>query len=421
MISLAIYNLGIRLYYLFIYLASFFSEKAENWVKGRGETFYRLGNYIVSAHGKKIWIHCASLGEFEQARPLIDKIRKQHPNHILILTFFSPSGYEVRKNYDGVDFVCYLPLDKKYNVRKFIRMVKPSLVIWVKYEYWYNYLNELHSRNIPIVLISAAFRPDQIFFKWYGSLHRKMLVFFSQIFVQNKDSQELLRTLHIESEIVTDTRFDSVCTVQARRKPMANVESFKGDKKILIAGSTWNKDADIICELINNDPFNGQFKYIVVPHDVSRENIDYLIKRIQKKKALLSRITVDNADKFEVAIVNTIGILSSLYYYGDIAYIGGGFDASVHNILEPAAYGMPVIFGPHYHKSEEAKTMLAQPDWQAAYTVKNYEQLVSSIRSLLDNNEQNLLIGSMRTKEYVLANTGGTEKIYSYLIEKELI
>ena len=421
MISLAIYNLGIRLYYLFIYLASFFSEKAEKWINGRKETFYKLGNYIVSAHGKKIWIHCASLGEFEQARPLIDKIRKQHPNHILILTFFSPSGYEVRKNYDGVNFVCYLPIDKLYNARKFIRMVKPSLVIWVKYEYWYNYLNELHTRNIPIVLISSVFRQDQIFFKRHGSLHKKMLGFFSQIFVQNTESQELLQKLHVESEIVTDTRFDSVCNVQSRRKSMANVESFKGAKKILIAGSTWNKDADILCELINNDPFDGQFKYIIAPHDVSRENIDYLIKRLQKKKALLSRITVDNADKFEVAIVNTIGILSSLYYYGDIAYIGGGFDASVHNILEPAVYGMPVIFGPHYQKSEEAKTMLAHPDWHAAYTVKNYEELVGSIRSLLGNNQQHLQTGSIRSKEYVLANTGGTEKIYSYLVEKELI
>ena len=421
MISLAIYNLGIRLYYLFIYLASFFSEKAEKWIKGRQETFYRLGNYIVSAHGKKIWIHCASLGEFEQVRPLIEKIKKQQPNHILILTFFSPSGYEVRKNYDGVDFVCYLPIDKLYNVRKFIRMVKPSLVIWVKYEYWYNYLNELHTRNIPLVLISSSFRPDQIFFKWYGSLHRKMLGFFSQIFVQNKASQELLQTLHIESEIVTDTRFDSVCNVQARHKPMANVVSFRGDKKILIAGSTWNKDADILCELINNDPFDGQFKYIIVPHDVSRENIDYLTKKIQNKKALLSRITTDNADKFQVAIVNTIGSLSSLYYYGDIAYVGGGFDASVHNILEPAVYGMPVIFGPHYQKSEEAKTMLSQPNWHAAYTVKNYEELVTSIRSLLDNDQQNLLIGSKHAKEYVLSNTGGTDKIYSYLVGKEII
>jgi 3-deoxy-D-manno-octulosonic-acid transferase len=419
--SLFIYNIGTRLYYLGIYLASFYSEKAQMWIDGRREVFHWLANYMVSAHGKKIWVHCASLGEFEQARPLIEKIRKEYPGHILILTFFSPSGYEARKNYDGVDFVCYLPIDKAYNARKFVRMVKPSLAIWVKYEYWYHFLNELHTRKVPVVLISSVFRPDQVFFRWYGGLHRKMLGFFTHIFVQNAASQQLLQTLNVESEICTDTRFDRVYNVRAGHEALEKVAIFKEDKKILIAGSTWREDADMLCELINNDPFDGLFKYIIAPHDVSRGNIDYLIKRIEKKKAVLSRIPIEKADMFDVMIVNSIGLLSGLYYYGDIAYVGGGFDAGVHNILEPAVHGMPVIFGPRYQKSEEAKALLAHPEWHVAHTVKTYDELVANIRSLLDNNEQNLHTASAQSKEYVLSNTGGTEKIYSYLTEKRLL
>lgn len=422
LISTVIYNLGIRLYYLLVYIASFFSQKANSWIIGREKFFTRLALFVPSAHGKRIWFHCASLGEFEQARPLIEKIRSQYPNHKLILTFFSPSGYEARQNYTGVDFIGYLPLDTRYNMRRLIKMMKPELVIWVKYDYWYNILKELHAENIPVVLISSVFRREHVFFKWYGSLHRKMLGYFSKIYVQNKESHELLQTLQVESEICPDTRFDSVYNVMSRHKPMENVANFKEDKKIFIAGSTWAKDIDIICEMIVKDPFKGRFNYILAPHDVSRENIDYIIKKLKgKKKVLLSRLTVQYGNKFDVVIVDSIGKLSSLYYYGDIAYIGGGFNASVHNILEPAVYGMPVIFGPNYHKSEEAKTLLSHPDWHAVYSIKSYDELLNSIHSLMDNDEQNLKTGSEQTKEYVLSNTGGTEKIYSYLMSKELL
>ena len=277
LISLFIYNLSIRLYYLSVYIASFFSRKAKSWIEGRKKLNHKLRSYVASAHGKKIWVHCASLGEFEQARPLIEKIKALHPDHRLILTFFSPSGFDAKRYYEGVDFVSYLPLDTASDAHEFVRKLRPSLVIWVKYEYWYHILNALHYRNIPVILISSVFREDSVFFKWYGSLHRQMLRYFSHIFVQNKSSQDLLRTLNIESEVCTDTRFDTVYNTMVKHKQVDNMVSFKGDKKILIAGSTWRKDIDILCDMINNDPFERRYKYVIAPHDVSPENIKYVI------------------------------------------------------------------------------------------------------------------------------------------------
>jgi 3-deoxy-D-manno-octulosonic-acid transferase len=416
-----IYNLSIRVYYLGVYIASFFSPKAKSWIEGRRKTHARLGNYTESAHGRKIWVHCASLGEFEQARPLIEKIRQLHPDYHLVLTFFSPSGFDARRYYEGVDFIGYLPLDTAADARRFIRKLRPSLVIWVKYEYWYHILSQLHLRNIPIVLISSVFRQDSIFFKWYGSLHREMLGCFTKIFVQNEPSQALLHTLGVASEVCPDTRFDSVYNVMDRHKHIHSIAAFKDSKKIFIAGSTWERDADMICDLVNNEAFDKKFKYIIAPHHVTAHNTEYLLKKIKRKKVLLSRMLLQNAAKYDVVIVDSMGLLSSLYFYGDIAYVGGGFNTSVHNILEPAVYGMPVLFGPNYHKSEEAKALLSHPDWHAAYTVKSAAEVIATVRSLLDNEGRNLKTASLRSKEYVLDHTGGTEKIYSYLTGQNLL
>ena len=422
MISILLYNIGIRCYYFGISVASYFSKKADSWIVGRVKIFSRMNMFMLSAHGKRIWFHCASLGEFEQVRPLIEKIRQEHPKHILVLTFFSPSGFEAKRYYDGVDFVSYLPMDNRSEVRRFIRIMKPSLVIWVKYEFWYNVLDELKSKGIPVVLISSIFRPDQIFFRWYGGLHRRMLGFFSHIFVQNDASQQLLQTIGVASEICPDTRFDTVYGNMSKHKEWASVAAFKGDKKIFIAGSTWPKDIDIMCDMINNNALGEEFKYIIAPHDVSQQNLTYILKKIKgRKKVLFSRLTSQQADKYEVVIVDTIGKLSSLYYYGDIAYIGGGFGRSIHNILEPIVYGMPVIFGPRHQKSDEANTLLKHPDWHAAYTVKNSAELLSVMQSLLANEAQDLKTGSAKTKAYVESHTGGTERIYSYLSGEGLL
>ena len=415
-----IYNRILGLYYSAIGFAGIFSEKANLWHEGRRRVHYKLHKFSESAHGTRVWVHCASLGEFEQARPLIEKIRQEHPKYKIMLTFFSPSGYEVRKSYEKVDYVSYLPIDTHYDAKKFVTIMKPDLVIWVKYEFWYHFLRRMKVWGVPVILISSVFRPDQIFFKSYGSLHRKMLTYFKHIFVQNQESQALLSGLGVESEVCKDTRFDRVYSIYNQRKKFENAIAFKGDKKVIVVGSSWNDDADLIIEMINKDPFGGRVKYIIAPHEVTKDNISYYTGQLEKPKAIFSRITTANAHEYDVAILDTVGILSSIYQYGDIAYIGGGFNAGIHNVLEPAVFGMPIIFGPKYHKSEEAKAMLAHPEWQAAHTISDYDQLVETIQSLLDH-EDKLQMGKEKTREYVMANKGGTDQIYDYLRDNNLL
>ena len=416
-----IYDLAILFYSLSIRIWASSSPKAKSWVQGREKLFSRWRKNMSSIHGRKIWFHCASLGEFEQARPLIEKIKKLHPEHKIILTFFSPSGYNVRRNYDGADYVGYLPLDTASNAEKFIEIIKPELVIWVKYEYWYHFLHELKTKGVPVILISSIFRKGHIFFHWYGALHRQMLGYFSHIFVQNNESKELLQTIGINAEVCPDTRFDRVVAIAQQRKEYDSIAEFKGDKKLLIAGSTWTKDADIICKLINEGKCGSEFKYIIAPHDVTRSNLDHLLANIHKPEILVSNLSLQNAGNHEVVIIDSVGALASLYYYGDIAYVGGGFNASIHNILEPAVYGMPVIFGPNHNKSAEAQTLLSNKEWNAAFSISTYDELTSVMDSLLSDNERFLQTGKQMSKEYVLANTGGTDTIYSYLTSQTLL
>ncbi|MBS1594315.1 MAG: 3-deoxy-D-manno-octulosonic acid transferase [Bacteroidetes bacterium] len=376
---------------------------------------------MKSLHGKKVWVHCASLGEFEQARPLIEMIRQRDPAMKILLTFFSPSGYDVRRYYEGVDYVSYLPIDNAVNAIKFIRTVRPDLIIWVKYEYWYHFLRQLYIRNLPVILVSAVFRPDQPFFRWYGGLHREMLGYFRHIFVQNESSRELLAGLGFAAEVCADTRFDRVASIAAQRKEYDTIAAFKGDKKLIVAGSTWSKDVDLIARLINEDPFQGAFKYVIAPHDVNEENNYYIIGNTVVRRGLFSRVTTQNAHDYDLIIVDGIGMLSSIYYYADVVYVGGGFDTSVHNILEPTVYGKPVIFGPNHQKSAEALELLSHPEWHAAYTVSSYEQLLDSIEDLYEHDGAHLRTGSEKAREYVLSHTGGTEQIYAWLKSKNYL
>jgi 3-deoxy-D-manno-octulosonic-acid transferase len=403
---------------LAIRIAARFSPKAKQWVKGRKKIHYKLYQFNKGVYGKRIWFHCASLGEFEQGRPLLERIKKQHPDYKIILTFFSPSGYEVRHKYDLADYVSYLPLDTSYDAEKFIRLMDPHLVIWVKYEFWYHYLHELNRRHIPVVLISSIFRPDHIFFRWFGALHRTMLTYFTHIFVQNSESQQLLKGINISSDICNDTRFDRVYDILQQRRQFETLSLFKGDKKLLIAGSTWQRDADIICDLINSDQFDKDFKFIIASHDVSKDNIYYITDRLKKRKALFSRVTMHNYNDYDVIIVDNIGMLASLYGYADVAYVGGGFNASVHNVLEPAVFGMPVIFGPNHQKSNEAKALLAE---QVAFTISDLPSLCALIEDLLANNEAKLNTAKEKSRQYVRSNIGGTDMIYQYLIGNKLI
>jgi 3-deoxy-D-manno-octulosonic-acid transferase len=296
--------------------------------------------------------------------------------------------------------------------------MKPDLVIWIKYDYWYHYLHQLHLQHIPVVLVSAMFRADQPFFKWYGGVHRRMLGFFSQIFVQDKTSEALLLSISVASTVAPDTRFDRVHDIMTQRTDFENVARFKGTHTTVIAGSTWDKDIDILCQLINSRAMGEGFRFIIAPHDVDKERIKHITDSLTVPKVLFSRLVERNATDYEVLIIDSTGILAQLYAYGDIAYIGGGFDAGIHNILEPIVYGMPVIFGPKHLRSGEAKYLLSQPTWQVAHTISDYPTLLQALEGLLADDAQNLAHAKIKSKAYIHSYLGGTQAVYTQLVER---
>ena len=406
-ISLLLYNLSIRLYGVGILIASFFSAKARLWLDGRRN---RGPVELPVNTGKRIWVHCASLGEFEQARPVIEKIKSETPSAFIILTFFSPSGYEVRKNYKYADIVLYLPTDTAKNANDFLNHVKPDLALFVKYEFWYHYLTGLKSRNVPVVLFSAIFRKEQVFFSWYGVFFRNMLSCFSKIFVQNKESQQLLQSISIQSEVSFDTRFDRVYQIAQSPKSFPAIEKFKGTNKLLVAGSTWKKDEEMLTWIITEKVLTG-FKFIIAPHNLNEADIATLQKNLAVNSARLSQLTTSNAAETSVLIIDTMGDLASIYNYGDIAYVGGGFNASVHNVLEPAVYGMPVVFGPNYTKSAEAKELR---QLSAAFPVSDSKQLKAVLTGFVNNTEL-MKTASLQAKQYVQNHLGGVSDICNYI------
>ncbi|MEE4258320.1 MAG: glycosyltransferase N-terminal domain-containing protein, partial [Bacteroidales bacterium] len=348
------YNLFIFFYQEAIKIAALSgNEKAKKWVQGRKSVFTDLKN-AIGKDDKIIWMHCASLGEFEQGRPLIEAIRKRYKDYKILLTFFSPSGYEVRKNYAHADFVFYLPMDTARNARKFIKLVQPRAVFFIKYEFWFNYINELYLRKIPLFMVSSIFRPSQHFFRFWGGWFRKQLRKVTFLFVQDDTSLELLESIKIyHAEMIGDTRFDRVIALSEEKKEFPLMETFADKKPLLIAGSTWPADEDKLLELIEKS--NTPFKTIIAPHQVDREHIDQLKKKFQKYSPVLYSSAADGDLKnSRVMIIDGIGYLSYLYTYADITYIGGGFGAGIHNLLEAATYGKPVIFGPNHDKFKEA-------------------------------------------------------------------
>lgn len=399
-----IYDLFLFFYRIGITLVSPFNTKAKLWVEGRRDWQKKLLN-LSAAKGKRIWIHCASLGEFEQSRPLIEKLKSQEPQVLIILTFFSPSGYEIRKNYEYADVVMYLPHDTKTNAKIFLDLAKPDLALFVKYEFWFHYLNELEQKNIPPILFSSVFRSEQVFFKWYGGFFRNILKKFSRVFVQNEQSKQLLQSISIASEVCFDTRFDRVYQVAQTGKQFPLIEKFKGSSKILIAGSTWQQDEEILIRCINENILMG-YKFIIVPHDINSKRITLLQERVKVKSVLLSELNNENALYAQIVFVDSIGSLSSLYAYGEIAYIGGGFNTNVHNVLEAVVHNIPVIFGPNYKKSEEAKELLAISE---AFSVSSFQDLKAALQT-----------ASVKTnhtgKKYIEARIGGTEKIVAFIM-----
>jgi 3-deoxy-D-manno-octulosonic-acid transferase len=400
--SLFLYNISIQFYWFSVYCASFFNAKAKLWIDGRKNWGCGL-TQIKPTDGKRVWIHCASLGEFEQARPVIENLKAQSSSSKveIIITFFSSSGYEIRKNYEGADLVVYLPLDTKANAQKFIECIKPDVVLFVKYEFWFHSLNVLKKQNVPVILFSSVFRENQIFFHWYGRLFREMLGMFSKIFVQNTESKELLERISIKSEVAFDTRFDRVHQVANAHKSFPAIEKFKGSSKILVAGSTWKHDEELIIDCINQGVLK-EYKYIIAPHNIDHNRIDEITSSIKTRTIRFSELNEKNAAEYDVVIIDSIGQLASIYSYGEIAYIGGGFNASVHNILEAAVYGIPVLFGPNFKKSLEAKQLLSYP-------VNDFNSFKNALLKLEIENER--IATGQKGKKFIEDRLGGTERI----------
>ena len=405
-----LYNLIVSLAGLFLQIIALFNKKIKLFVDGRKETLQKLSN-TISNTDKVVWIHCASLGEFEQGRPIIEKIRKEYSNHKIVLTFFSPSGYEVRKNYSDVEVVCYLPLDTKSNARKFIDIVHPEIVIFVKYEFWPNILNELKSRKVTTILVSGIFRIDQVFFKPIGSWMRKSLQTFSHFFVQDENSEKLLNSIGIHNVTVSgDTRFDRVHEIPLQDNALNFIEEFKQDQLTFVAGSTWKEDEELIVEYINNKASASE-KFIIAPHNINSKEIKELQKAINKKIVLFSEKEKQNLKEAHVFLIDTIGILTKIYSYADIAYVGGGFETGLHNILEPATFGIPIIIGPKFSKFREAIDLVNEG---GCFVVNNKDEFNDRLKELFTDADDRTKKGKI-TKKFISQNTGATKIILDYI------
>jgi 3-deoxy-D-manno-octulosonic-acid transferase len=404
------YTISIFLYSVAIHIASLFNSKAKLWVNGRKNIFQNISLALKNSDLRTpdsplIWFHCASLGEFEQGRPLMEKIKSQQQEYKILLTFFSPSGYEIRKNYAGADYIFYLPIDSAKNAKKFIEIVNPKMVFFVKYEFWFNYLSVLKNKNIPLYLVSGIFRENQHFFKWYGGWFKKQLNCFTTFFLQNEASYELLKSNGFENcQIAGDTRFDRVFEVSKNIKSIPIIEQFKQGDAVFIAGSSWSEDEKIIAESKLNN-----FKLIIVPHEIDEKHIKTVIQQFSSLKTIrFSQANENNIKDSQVLIIDNIGMLSSIYQYGTVAYIGGGFGKGIHNILEAATFALPVIFGPNYQKFSEAIELI---HLGGAFSIKDASEFQKTIQ-LLDDKAV-LQTASHIAKHYVQSRVGATDKIFA--------
>ncbi|QXV65511.1 3-deoxy-D-manno-octulosonic acid transferase [Mucilaginibacter sp. 21P] len=399
---LFIYNIGIHLFYLTAALVSLYKNKAKLWINGRK-------HQQIKSLESNIWFHFASLGEFEQGRPVLEAVKKQYPLHNIVVTFFSPSGYEPRKNTPLADVVYYLPLDTAANAQHFISTIRPQMAIFTKYEYWYHFFNELHKQHIPLYIISGIFRPGQVFFKWYGGLHRKMLKMVTWFFLQDAQSKQLLHDKGITNVSISgDTRFDRVWANAGNPKNLPEIVQFKNGQKLFIAGSTWPQDEELIAEVIKQHP---DWKFIIAPHETSEEKIKGLTNLLPTETTIKFSEISNLKSNISNLVIDNIGMLSSLYQYADVAYIGGGFGAGIHNTLEAAAFGMPVIFGPKYHKFKEARDLV---ELGAGFSINSQDEL-NQIANRLMSDEQARHASAVIAKDYVQQNIGATETIVNYI------
>ena len=399
-----IYNLAMYILELGVKLAALFSDKPAKMVKGYREVFDLLQRKI-DRNAQYIWFHSASLGEFEQGRPLIDRIRKEYPQYKILQTFFSPSGYEVRKNYDGADIVCYLPIDNPSNVKKFVDLVNPCMVFFVKYEFWQNYLNTLYKKGIPVYSVSSIFRSNQIFFRWYGKGYQQVLKTFAHLFVQNEESKQLLAGIGVNNTtVVGDTRFERVLDICAAAKQLPLVQKFKGDSLTFVAGSSWAPDEDIFIKYFNA---HLEMKLIIAPHVVNDSHLKEIESKLQRSCVRYTKATEENVQQADCLMIDCYGLLSSIYRYGEISYIGGGFGVGIHNVLEAAVYGIPVIFGPNNKKFREAQHLLAN---KGGFEINGYEDIEQLMNKFLTD-EAYLKQSGKAAGDYVKGNAGAMEKI----------
>lgn len=423
------YNLFIRVYGFAIKLASLWNPKAKKWTAGRRKLFESLSaalnNLPKDNTGPVIWMHCASLGEFEQGRPVIEQLKAQHPESRIFITFFSPSGYEIRKDYTGADIVCYLPLDTPSNARRFIQYIKPTLVLWIRYELWLHYLKELKKANIPLLLLSATVYRSNLF---YRPFRKKLYQYFSHLFVQDQPSITQLdkEGLGENATLTGDTRFDRVIKIASSFQPIPEIEAFCNNCKVVVAGSTWMEDEEVLIHYVRVNPL---MRFIIAPHEVDSENI----KNVQREfpNSILFSVwqsiyqtenvaykTTDEGSTINTLIIDNIGMLSKLYHYADVTYVGGGFgDTGLHNILEAAVYGKPVFFGPIFHRNYEAEKMI---EAGGATSIENALELEKKLNNLVNDNDL-LKKSGESAKEFIYSNAGATQRILNYIYKNRLL
>ena len=404
------YNIVIYIYLIGVAIASCFNKKVKKMWAGERQAIKVLREK-VDPNARYIWFHAASLGEFEQGRPLMEYLRKTHPEYKILLTFFSPSGYEVRKNYEGADIICYLPLDTIRNARRFLRAIKPVMAFFIKYEFWYNYLHILQHRGVPTYSVSSIFRPDQIFFQWYGKGYGRVLKCFTHFFVQNIESKNLLGKLDIHDvEVVGDTRFDRVLQIKEASKQLPIVEKFtENTSKVFIAGSSWLPDEEVFLKYFN---LHKDWKLIVAPHVIGEDHLAQIFELLKGSRVVrYTEATEENVKDAEVLIIDCFGLLSSIYHYGTISYVGGGFGVGIHNVLEAAVWDIPVIFGPNNKRFQEAQGLIMAG---GGFEINDYQ----SFRDLMmrfETDEMFLQTSKKHAGEFVKGRAGATEKIMGSL------
>ena len=405
------YNVIIYLYQLGVIITSLFSEKVRKMWRGERDAI-RVLRQQIDPDALYVWFHAASLGEFEQGRPLMEELRRQHPEYKILLTFFSPSGYEVRKNYQGADIICYLPLDTITNARRFLRTIRPVMAFFIKYEFWYNYLHILKHRGVPVYSVSSIFRPGQVFFRWYGRQYAHVLKCFTRFYVQNDISKELLGSIGIHDvTVVGDTRFDRVLQIKEAAKQLSLVEQFKGQSKCFVAGSSWQPDEEIFIPWLNEHP---DWKVVIAPHVIGEDHLQQIEKLLAGRKVVRYSKLSENSDNSalssaDVLIIDCFGLLSSIYHYADVTYVGGGFGVGIHNTLEAAVWDVPVIFGPNNERFQEAQGLKA---CGGGFEIQGADDFRRIMQGFIDRPETQAEAGR-QSGLFVQQMTGATRKILS--------